>query len=127
MERQTEYWVGLTNPNGATCNGSDCSNKLKWSDGSNFTWDPQIHSSIDATQSHYGFGFKVDERKFYRSVSDLPYACMSTCVGKSQLIGHLNIGYSMTNLVCEDAPPLVLNTLNDFNLTHQHYMGAIVR
>ena len=86
MEKKNFFWVGLANPEGVSCNDSDCSDKLKWQDGSNFTWDPLIHSSIDASQNIHGFSLKVDEKRLYKSNdTDKPYACMSLCVGKSQI------------------------------------------
>ena len=84
LEKYYHFWVGLTNPDGVSCSDNDCTNKLKWHDGTNFIWDPQIHSSIAADPVNNGFSFKVDDKKIYNhTVGALPYACMSACVGKT--------------------------------------------
>ena len=62
------------------------------------------------------------------SVVYLMLACLHASVShNSHGTWVLNKGYCKTILVCEDAPALVLNTLNDFNHTHQHFVGTTVR
>ena len=127
LEGQNDFWVSLTNPDSITCSDSDCSNKLQWLDGSNFTWDPQLHSSIDANQTIYGLGFNVDQKRFFKSDSDKPYACMSLCVRKSQITKDMSRGYFQSISVCQEAPPVLNNTFNDFMHAEDYYVGAIVR
>ena len=38
-----DYWSGLTNPDGVACIDADCTDQLKWADGTDFKWDGTIH------------------------------------------------------------------------------------
>ena len=77
------FWVGLTNPDGVTCVNSGCTGKLKWLDGSDFTWNSTIHSSVVAN-SNYGFRLIVSELEFLAMDNNLTrsYVCMSLCVSE---------------------------------------------
>ena len=46
-----DYWSGLTNPDGVACIDADCTDQLKWADGTDFKWDGTIHRQ-EKEQTH---------------------------------------------------------------------------
>ena len=46
-----DYWSGLTNPDEVACIDADCTDQLKWADGTDFKWDGTIHRQ-EKEQTH---------------------------------------------------------------------------
>ena len=76
--------VGLTNPDGISCDDGGCDGKLVWADGSDFSWNNSPIQNIECKSDTHWFKFKLSSRKFdgrtLTGKSD--FACMSSCKGK---------------------------------------------
>ena len=77
--------VGLTNPDGVSCSDGDCDGKLKWEDGSDFSWDYWGHWKIDSISDSIWFSFNTNLKQFNRKKTHdtKEFACMSSCKGKT--------------------------------------------
>ena len=74
--------VGLTNPDGVSCSDGDCDGKLKWEDGSDFSFS--LFQKIDSSSDSIWFSFNTNTNFHGKKTHDTEeFACMSSCKGKT--------------------------------------------
>ena len=72
--------VGITNPDGVTCVNSGCTNKVKWVDGTDFIWDPNIHSGgLLVSTALQGYAYNVETTAFSAPFRT-NYVCVASCI-----------------------------------------------